>query len=98
MKIVIVLLAAWLTGCASLTALQASDPDAAVETAPSPDRLKAGQTVTTEPGSYPAVAVTADGGHALVLPPCGNTSVVINPDGSHSIAIINGQTATIVTP
>ncbi len=98
MKIAIVLLAAWLTGCASLTALQASDPGAAAQATHSSRRLRAGQSVTTVAGSYPTVAVTPEGGHALVMPPCGNTAVVVNPDGSHSIAVINGMTATIVTP
>lgn len=95
---IVILIAALLTSCSSLTAMQQGIADSSSDQTPGSDISRAGTTLPVNGTGYPAVAVTSDGGHAIVMPPCGNTSVVVNPDGTHSIAVINGMTATIVTP
>lgn len=62
-------------------------------------RMKAGETISLGSGqNYPFITAIGGGATVTVMPPTGNTAVVINPDGSHSIAIIDGSTATIITP
>lgn len=51
-----------------------------------------------EKQSYPATMVRTDGQVVTVMKPVGNLAVVVNPDGSHSTAVIHGGMATIVTP
>ena len=51
-----------------------------------------------EKQSYPATMVRTDGQVVTVMKPIGNLAVVVNPDGSHSTAVINGGMATIITP
>lgn len=51
-----------------------------------------------EKQQYPATMVRTDGQVVTVLKPIGGLAVVVNPDGSHSTAAINGGMATIVTP
>ena len=95
--VILFVAATLLQGCAPLTVAQRSGTE--TPTADAPQRKnRAGTHIPLTGPSYPSVDVTPEGGHAVVMPPCGNTSVVVNPDGSHSIAIVNGSTATIVTP
>lgn len=94
MKWLSILLILLLQSCAYLTPLQ--EGQTAVISDKEQSRI--GTTIPIPGVDYPAVAVTPEGGHAIVMPPCANTAVVVNPDGSHSIAVINGMTATIVTP
>lgn len=94
MKLLAAVLILLLQGCAYLTPLQEGQTAIVGDT----KSCRTGTTVPPPGATYPAIAVTPEGGHALVMPPCGNTAVVVNPDGSHSIAVINGMTATIVTP
>lgn len=96
--IILLLAAALLQGCVSLSVMQASATENSSENDHLQSVSRAGTNMSVTGSSYPAVVVTPDGGHAVIMPPCGNTSVVVNPDGSHSLAIINGSTATIVTP
>lgn len=51
-----------------------------------------------EKQQYPATMVRTDGQVVTVMKPIGGLAVVVNPDGSHSTAVINGGMATIVTP
>ncbi|HJA97230.1 MAG TPA: hypothetical protein H9920_05880 [Candidatus Alistipes faecavium] len=51
-----------------------------------------------EKQQYPATMVRTDGQVVTVMKPVGNLAVVVNPDGSHSTAVIHGGMATIVTP
>lgn len=51
-----------------------------------------------EKQQYPATMVRTDGQVVTVMKPIGNLAVVVNPDGSHATAVINGGMATIVTP
>ena len=98
MKTAVILLVAatLLQGCAPLTVAQQSSTETPAAADAPQRKNRAGTHISLTGPSYPFV--TPEGGHAVVMPPCGNTSVVVNPDGSHSIAIVNGSTATIVTP
>lgn len=95
MRIFLLIIAVALQGCASLTAMLGSSPDSGRNFGQ--QNLSDTSYSHTDP-AYPSVVVRADGRVASVMPPCGNTAVVVNPDGTHSIALINGSTATIVTP
>lgn len=87
--------AALLQGCASLGVAVSGRSDAGGS---SNGRTHLHERLPVSDSPAPTIAVRPDGSHAVVMPPCGNTSVVVNPDGTHSIAIISGSTATIVTP
>lgn len=91
----ILLLALLATGCGSLYAVR-TDADASQSETQSDGRLPAGTTLTLFGSSFPMTVTGPDGQPVNIMPPCGQTAVVVNPDGSHSVAIINGQTATIV--
>lgn len=83
--IILLAAAALLQGCASLAVVQRNGMENPAAAGSPQRQSRAGTSIS-------------DGGHAVVMSPCGNTSVVVNPDGTHSIAIVNGSTATIVTP
>lgn len=91
----ILLLALLATGCGPLLAVR-TEADAPRSEEQPGDRLPTGTTLTLFGPSFPMTVTGPDGQAVNIMPPCGQTAVVVNPDGSHSVAVINGQTATIV--
>lgn len=82
-------------GCGPLCAVR-TEAEASCDAGQLEERSAAGTRLTLFGPSFPMTVTEADGCPVTVMPPCGTTAVVVNPDGSHSIAIVNGATATIV--